>query len=238
MGAICEIYSRKPFAFQTELPLLRGSFTKEVPYVSRQSGMLDYMVKTRTHGTLTNLCHKFGNCFLRRYPARPHLRVGAGSPPLQRRSRREPVPTDMGAEQAEALVSPMPQGRSPSQPKVNGNRPRIRVTSRRGWKKGDKPQIQASEGGRRSVPHPSLNLRDHLAGSPEHLGGVLQLGHGRQPQVPSSETLSGHALAPHRGVRRRRSQRSSRRVSTATAKQPPPEAAYAPPRATPCRPPA
>ena len=68
MGAICEIYSRKPFAFQTELPLLRGSFTKEVPYVSRQSGMLDYMVKTRAHGTMTNLCHKFGKCFLRQYP--------------------------------------------------------------------------------------------------------------------------------------------------------------------------
>ena len=68
MEAICEIYSRMPFAFQTELPPLRGSFTKDVPYVSRQSGMLDSMVKTRTHGTLTNLCHKFWQLFLRRYP--------------------------------------------------------------------------------------------------------------------------------------------------------------------------
>ena len=30
MEAICEIYSRMPFAFQTELPPLRGSFTKQV----------------------------------------------------------------------------------------------------------------------------------------------------------------------------------------------------------------
>ena len=30
MEAICEIYSRMPFAFQTELPPLRGSFTKKV----------------------------------------------------------------------------------------------------------------------------------------------------------------------------------------------------------------
>jgi len=93
MEAICEIYSRMPFAFQTELPPLRGSFTKEVPYVSRQSGMLDYMVKTRTHGTLTNLCHKFGNCFLRRYPWCPSPYCPTTLPPDEAESDLAPEGT-------------------------------------------------------------------------------------------------------------------------------------------------
>ena len=45
-------------------------------------------------------------------------------------------------------------------------------------------------------------------------------------------------LSPHRGARQRRSQRSPRRASRATAQLPPPKAAHVPPLATPWRAPA
>jgi hypothetical protein len=53
----------------------------------------------------------------------------------------------------------------------------------------------------------------------------------RAQQRPSRRRLRGHTchLSPHRDARQRRSQRSLRRASAATARPPPPEAAHIPP---------
>eukprot|EP00964_Phaeocystis_antarctica_P035027 scaffold19963_cov102-Phaeocystis_antarctica.AAC.3 len=55
---------------------------------------------------------------------------------------------------------------------------------------------------------------------------------GRQPRRRRLR-LHGCSLAPRRGARQRRSQRSPRRASKATAAAPPPEAARVQPRTTP-----
>ena len=95
------IYSHRIFRSRRNFPCYAVAPHKKFLTLHGKSDLLDYMVKTRTHGTLTNLCHKFGEIVLSvSILSRPHLRVGASNPPLQRKKLARTRPYDVGARQA------------------------------------------------------------------------------------------------------------------------------------------